>query len=82
MLLVQGIDFDSYDDVAELVNEYSMKEFGKKELINSKLLHSVENTSKYKVGDEVSVDFDGDGFLLWNGAVSGIFADKLMVYIY
>lgn len=82
MLLVQGIDFNSYDNADELVSEYCLEECGEKELINSKLLYSVKNTSKYKVGDEVSVDFDGDGFLLWNGEVSGIFADKLMVYIY
>lgn len=82
MLLVQGIDFNSYDEVDELVNEHGLEEFGEKELINSKLLHSVKDTSKYKVGDEVGVDFDGDGFMTWNGEVSGIFADKLMVYIY
>lgn len=82
MLLVQGIDFDSYDDVEKLVSEYSLGKFCGKDLIKSKLLYSVEDIFKYKVGDEVSVDFDGDGFLIWDGEVSGIFDNKLMVYIY
>lgn len=82
MLLVQGIDFDFHDDVEKLVSEYSLEKFCGKDIAKSKLLYSVEDIFKYKVGDEVSVDFDGDGFLIWDGEVSGIFDNKLMVYIY
>lgn len=82
MLLVQGKDFDSYDNVDELASGYCFDEYGEDELVNSKVLNSVKSVSKYKIGEEIRVDFNGDGSITWNGEITGIFENKLMVYIY
>lgn len=79
--LVQGEEFDSYTPFSEVI----AKGCGLAEDIcfeSYKLLHSVIDTSIYKIGQKVIVDFDGDDSLKWNGEIAGIFRNDLLVYLY
>lgn len=79
--LVQSKNFDSYTPLLDVINEDSKSD---KDICFEKydILHSVVDTSPYKIGQEVQVDFDGDGFLIWNGEIAGIFKNDLLIYLY
>lgn len=80
--LVQGKEFDSHTPLSDVLDEDHELAAEGIHLEKNELLHNVADTSEYKIGQEVQIDFDGDDFLKWNGEVTGIFKSDLLVYLY
>ncbi len=80
--MVEGKNFNSFSNLSELVNECFVEEYGNQITSQTIVLNCVKDTSKYRIGDRVRIDFDGNGSIVWNGEISGIFENEVMVYIY